>query len=204
MPPMTSTTRSALSSTSSNVPRERVSTPVSSGRSPVTCSTWSVRAARSSAKADPTVPWPRSPTLKVPGKEVLVGLAADDGTRFAVLDEDHGRARHAVVVVGHAEAVGPGGGRDDEVARPRVVEQHLVDDDVPGLAMLAGQATRRLAAEAPQDLGLVARPVEHRAHVVGHAAVDAHPRRDVALDRLDRVERHTGVRGQRAAGLVED
>src|SRR4051812_15624056 len=123
---MTSTTRSALSSTSSNVPRERVRTPVSSGRSPVTCSTWSARSRRSSANAAPTVPWPSSPTLNVPGKQVLVGLAAHDGPRVAVLDEHHRRPRDAVVVVGHAVAVGAGRGRDDDVAHARVVEQDLV------------------------------------------------------------------------------
>src|SRR5690242_2332759 len=133
MPPMTSTIRSALSSTSSKVPRERVSTPVSSGRRPVTCSTWSARSRSSSAKADPTVPWPRRPTLKVAGKQVLVGLATDDGARVAVLDEHDWRPRHAVVVVGHRVAVGAGGGRDDQVAGARVVEQDLVDDDVARL-----------------------------------------------------------------------
>src|SRR4051794_39761949 len=140
MPPMTSTTRSALSSTSSNVPRERVSTPVSSGRSPVTCSTWSVRSRSRSAKADPTVPWPRRPTLKVSGKQVLVGLASHDRPRVALAHEDDRRPRDAVVVVGHAVAVGAGGGRDDEIPDVRVVEQHLVDDDVTRLAVLARQA----------------------------------------------------------------
>src|SRR3954454_14218862 len=165
MPPMTSTTRSALSRTSWKVPRERVRTPVSSGRRPVTCSTWSVRSRSRSANAAPTVPWPRRPTLKVSGKQVLVGLAPHDGPGFALADEDDGRPRLAVVVVGHRVAVGAGGGGDDEVAGARVVEQHLVDDDVAGLAVLAGQAAQGLAAEAPDDLGLVARVVEHRAQV---------------------------------------
>src|SRR4051812_49935702 len=113
---MTSTTRSELSRMSSNVPRERVSTPVSSGRRPVTCSTPGARACSSSANAPPTVPWPSRPTLNVAGNQVLEGLAAHDEPRVAAGGEDDGRARHAVVVVWHRLAVGAGRGRDDHVA----------------------------------------------------------------------------------------
>src|SRR3954451_13746404 len=130
MPPMTSTTKSDVSRMSSDVPRERVSTPLRSGRSPVTCSTMSARAASSSANADPTVPWPSRPTLNVAGNQVLEGLAADDQARVAAGREDDGRAPHAVVVVGHRVAVGAGGRCDDHVAGARVVEQHLVDEHV--------------------------------------------------------------------------
>src|SRR3954451_17739806 len=203
-PPMTSTIRSELWRISSNEPRERVSTPLSCGRRPVTCSTPSARSSSSRANADPTVPWPSRPTSNVSGNQVLVGLAADDEARVAVLGEDDRRPRHAVVVVGERVAVGAGGRRDDHVAGARVVEDDLVDDHIGGLAVLAGQATRRTAAEAIDDLRLVPRAVEHRPQVVRHAAIDGDPRRDVALDRLNRVERDRRVRGQGAAGLVED
>src|SRR4051794_2920000 len=162
MPPMTSTTRSEVSRMSSNVPRERVSTPLRSGRSPVTCSTMSARASSSSANADPTVPWPSRPTLNVAGNQVLDRFAADDEPRVAARGEHHGRARDAVVVVGHRVAVGAGGRGDDHVADAGLVERHLVDQHVAGLAVLAGQATGCGAAEAVDDLRLVARAVEHR------------------------------------------
>src|SRR3954462_15922893 len=145
---MTSTIRSELARTSSKVPRERVSTPLSSGRRPVMCSTPGARACSSWAKAAPTVPWPSRPTLNVAGNQVLEGLAAHDEPRVAAGGEDDGGARRAVVVVGHRMAVRTGGGRDDHVAGARVVELHLVDDDVAGLAVLARQAALRRAAEA--------------------------------------------------------
>src|SRR3954451_10672519 len=155
MPPMTSTTKSDVSRMSSDVPRERVSTPLISGRSPVTCSTASARVASSSANADPTVPWPSRPTLNVAGNQVLEGLAADDEARVAAGGEDDGRARDAVVVVGHRVAVRAGRRRDDHVADARVVEQDVVDDHVRGLAVLAGQPASGRAPEAVGDLGLV-------------------------------------------------
>src|SRR6478672_4237700 len=116
MPPMTSTMRSDVARMSSKSPRERVSTPLTSGRIPVANSTWSARSRSSSTNAAPTVPWPSRPTLKVSGKEVLVGLAPHDHPRLAVAAEDHRRAQDAVVVVGHREAVGARRGRDDDVA----------------------------------------------------------------------------------------
>src|SRR4051795_9485987 len=157
---MTSTIRSELARTSSKVPRERVSTPLSSGRRPVMCSTPGARACSSSAKAAPTVPWPSRPTLNVAGNQVLDGLAAHAEPRVTAGGEDDRRARHAVVVVGHRVAVGAGRGRDDQIAGAGVVEQHVIDDDVAGLAVLAGQAARRGAAEAIGDLGLVAGAIE--------------------------------------------
>src|SRR3954453_9969219 len=195
MPPMTSTTRSALPTMSSKVPRERVSTPVSSGRRPVMSSTSSARSSSSPANAEPTVPWPSRPTLNVSGNQVLDGLAAHDDPSVAAGGEDDGRPGDAVVVVGHRVAVGAGGRRDDDVAGARVVEQDLVDEHVGGLAVLARQPAGGAPAEAVDDLGLVARAVEHRAQVVGHAAVDGDPGRDVALDRLDAVERDRRVGG---------
>src|SRR5215217_8830854 len=127
---MTSTTRSASRRTSSKSPRLRVRTPVIRGRRPVMASTCPARCARSWAKADPTVPWPRRPTRNAPapasaaigdvaGEEVVVGLAAHDDAGVAVLDEDDGRAAGAVVVVGHREPVGAGRRRHDDVAYPR-------------------------------------------------------------------------------------
>src|SRR3954469_14033647 len=133
---MTSTIRSELARTSSKVPRERVSTPLSSGRRPVMCSTPGARACSSSAKAAPTVPWPSRPTLNVAGNQVLEGLAADDEPRVAAGGEDDGRARAAVVVVVHRVAVRAGRRRVHHVADARVVEQDVVDDHVRGLAVL--------------------------------------------------------------------
>ena len=88
----------------------------------------------------------QSPSLDVPAHEVLVGLAAHDHARLAVAAEDHRRARDAVVVVGHRVAVGAGGGRDDHVARARVGQRRVADDHVAGLAVLAGQWQRSVAA----------------------------------------------------------
>src|SRR2546421_2097742 len=131
---MTSTTRSQLSRISSNEPPARVSTPATSGRSPVMCSTPAARSRSSSANAEPTVPWPSRPTLNVSGNQVLEGLPAHDDPRVPTGGEDDRRTRHSVVVAGHGEAVGAGGRRDDHVARPRVVEQDVVDEHVAGLA----------------------------------------------------------------------
>src|SRR3954471_17349004 len=204
---MTSTTRSERSRMSSKAPRLRVSTPLSSGRRPVTAATSSARSASSAANADPTVPCPRSPTRKgsdIAHGHVVVGLAAHHEARVAARDEDDRRARDAVVRVRHRVPVRAGRRRDDHVARARVVEVGVVDEDVAGLAVLADEVAARAAARAPDDLRLVARAVEHRAQVVGHAAVDRHVGHDVALDRLDGVERHGRVRDEGAPGLVED
>src|SRR3954451_854808 len=170
MPPMTSTIRSDVARMSSKSPRERVRTPDSSGRMPVACSTASARSRSRATNAAPTVPWPRSPTLKVASdisvEEVLVGLAAHDHAGLAVLAEDHRRARDAVVVVGHGEAVGPGDGRHDDVADAWIGQLGIADDHVGGLAVLADQMARCAAPEAVGDLRLVARAVEHRPQVV--------------------------------------
>src|SRR2546421_546434 len=126
---MSSTTRSLRSTMSSRSPRERVSTPDISGRVPTDPSIAGARSSSSSWKADPTVPWPSSPTLNVTEREVLVGLAAHDLAGLAAGAEDHGRARYAVVVVGHRVAVGAGGRHHQHVARARVVEHHVADED---------------------------------------------------------------------------
>ena len=115
--------------------------------------------------------------------------------------EDHRRARHAVVVVRHRVAVRARRRRHDDVARARVVEQRLADHDVARLAVLARERDVRGAAEAIGDVGAVARAVEHRPQVVGHAAVDRDPGRDVALDADHAVERDAAVGDERAAGL---
>src|SRR3954452_20541264 len=119
---MTSTTTSELAGMSWKVAREGGSTPLSSGRRPVTCATPGARSSSSCANAPPTVPWPSRPTLNVAPNEVLVGLAAHADARVAVLGEDDRRPRHAVVVVGQRVAVLAGGRRDDDVAGARVVE----------------------------------------------------------------------------------
>src|SRR3954453_14505440 len=206
-PPISSTTRSEPARTSSKLPRERVSTPESSGRRPVMFATASARSSSSRAKAAPTVPWPSRPTLYVSAMKVLEGLPAHDQPRAAVFTEHDGRAGHAVVVVGHRVHVGAGDRGDEHVARPRLVQARLADEHVAGLAVLADHGARRARrADAVGQIGLVVRVVAHRAQVVGHPAVDAdEAHRAVGqvdvLDRLDGVQRHTGGGDERAARL---
>src|SRR5829696_5917497 len=203
-PPISSTMRSEASRISRKSPRERVSTPEISGRSPVTRSTSPARSTTRPANAAPTVPWPSRPTLKeVTGQQVVVALAPHDGAPPPTGGEDDGRARDPVVVVGHRVAVGARARDGDEVAGPRVVEGDVSDDHVARLAVLADQATGRVAAEAPDHLGLVAGAVEHGAQVVGHPTVGGHPAPGAVLDRLDLVEGHAGVGHERPAGLDE-
>src|SRR4051794_27511936 len=162
---------------SSNSPRERVSTPEISGRIPVVDSIAPARASIRSCSAPPTVPWPSRPTLNgVTCSQVLVAVATHYNAGVAITAEDHRRTRDAVVVVGHRVTVCPGGRRYQYVAGPWVVEQHVLHQDVPRLAVLAGDRAERRSAEAVRDLGLVARVVEHRPQVVGHAAVHRHVR----------------------------
>src|SRR5436190_20050510 len=113
---------------SSKSPRERVSTPEISGLCPVAASTWPARSSSSSWNADPTVPWPSSPTLNVTVGQVLVGLAPDHHARVAARAEDHRGPRHAVVVARHRVAVRAGGRNDEHVAGARVVEQDVPDE----------------------------------------------------------------------------
>src|SRR3954452_11732609 len=174
MPAISSTTRSLRSTMSSKSPRARVSTPTTSGRTPVVAAIASARSSISSCSAEPTVPWPSRPILNRDGspgrpasdvteREVVVGLAAHHHAGVAARAEDHGRARDAVVVVGHRVTVCAGGGRDQHVAGARGVEQHVGDEDVARLAVLAGDGAEVGPDEAIGDLGLVARAVEHRA-----------------------------------------
>src|SRR3954464_5390468 len=142
MPPISSTTRSLPWRMPAKSPRERVSTPVSSGLRPVTAATASARSASSASNAAPTVPWPSSPTLNVSGIEVLEGLAAHDLASAAARAEDDRRARHAVVVVGHGVYVGAGHRRHEDVAGARVVERGLADQHVAGLAVLPDDRAR--------------------------------------------------------------
>src|SRR3954470_3478672 len=116
MPPISSTTRSLPWRMPAKSPLERVSTPVSSGRSPVTAATASARSASSASNAAPTVPWPSSPTLNVSGIEVLEGLTPHHLARAAAGAEDDRRARDAVVVVGHRVHVRAGYRRHEDVA----------------------------------------------------------------------------------------
>src|SRR5829696_8218209 len=96
------------------------------------------RASSSSWNADPTVPWPSSPTLNVTEGEVLVALAAHDGPRIAAVAEDHGRPRDAVVVVGHGVPVGARRGHHQQIAGARFGELHVALQHVARLAVLAG------------------------------------------------------------------
>src|SRR3954454_21522162 len=137
MPPISSTTRSDAERISSKSPRERVRTPVTSGRRPVMCAMASARSASSRANAAPTVPCPSSPTLYVSGMQILEGLAAHDEARAAVFAEHDGRARNPVVVVGHRVHVGAGDRGHEHVPGPRLVQIGLADQHVARLAVLA-------------------------------------------------------------------
>src|SRR5215211_9352559 len=151
VPPISSTIKSLPSRISSKLPRLRVSTPASSGRRPTSASIALARPSSSSWKADPTVPCPRRPTRKgsaIAGREVLVGLSADDDAGFAVLAEDDRRPRDRVVVVGHGVAVGAGGRNHQDVPGPRVVEVDVAHEDVPRLAVLPCDRAQGPAAEA--------------------------------------------------------
>src|SRR5437764_1189641 len=191
-PPISSTIRSLPPTTDSKSPVERVRTPVISGRTPTAASIAGARSSSSSLKAAPTVPWPRRPTLNVTERQVLERLAPDDLARISVAAEDDRRPRDRVVVVRHRIPVGAGGGHDQDIARPRVVERHVAGEDVARLAVLAGDGADRVAAQAIGDLRLVARAVAHRAQVVGHA--EAELRVDLA-GRDERVGRRRDARG---------
>src|SRR5689334_7921768 len=137
MPPISSTIRSLPARISSKSPRERVSTPDTSGRAPVTCAIASARSLTSCSNAAPTVPCPSSPTLYVSAMQVLEGLAAHDQAGVAVFAEHDWGPGHAVVVVRHGVHVGAGDGRDEDVTRTRLVQRGLPDEHVAGLAVLA-------------------------------------------------------------------
>src|SRR4051794_21861925 len=149
IPPISSTTRSLRSTMSSKSPRLRVRTPTTSGRTPVVPSIAPARSSISSCSAEPTVPWPRTPIRNRPPsdvteREVVVGLAAHDHPRVATRAEDHGRPRDPIVVVRHRVTVCARGGRYQNIAGARVVEQHVGDEDVAGLAVLPGHRAEGL------------------------------------------------------------
>ena len=127
IPPISSTIRSEPASSSAKLgPLERRITPETTGVSPVIRSTRGVCSDSSVTNEPPTVPAPEHPDPEltwfraalpvprhggrgrrrlsgsdIPSGQVLVGLAAHDDARVTARGEDHRRARHAVVVVGH-------------------------------------------------------------------------------------------------------
>src|SRR3954470_13924417 len=205
-PPISSTTRSERSRMSSKSPRDRVKTPDSSGRSPVENSIESARSSSSVWSAPPTVPWPRSPTLNVvTSRQVLVGLAAHDRARAAVLAEDHRRPGDRVVVVGHRMPVGAGRRHDEDVAYLRIIKRDVADQDVARFAMHPGNGDDLLATEPVGDIRLVFRAVEHRPQVVDHPTVDGNVRAHAGnlLDGSDGVDRDARVSDQRAPRLAQ-
>src|SRR5271163_111364 len=220
IPPISSTSRSASDRISAKLPRVRVSTPQITGLRPLKRAISSALSSSSAEKAEPTVPWPSRPTLKsaagpspsadirsgplraeIPRDEVLEALAPDHHARVALGAEDHRRARHAVVVVGHRVTVCARRGRDDHVAWLRIRQLRVAHDHVAGLAVLARQHASHLPAEAVGHVRFIAGPIHHRPQVVGHPAVDRNPARDVVLDALHGVQRHARVRAQRPSRL---
>src|SRR5436190_10205719 len=199
-PPISSTSRSAPARISSKCPRVRVSTPLMTGRRPLKRSISPARSSSSRVKAEPTVPCPSSPTRKgvvtalepcacaladIARGQVLEALAPDDHAGVPLAAKDHRRARHAVVVVGHRVAVGAGCRDHHDVAGTRLGQPRFAHHHIPGLAVLSREHAFVGPVEAIGDVRLIDGAVEHRTQVVGHAAVDGDPARDVLLDALD-------------------
>ncbi len=65
-------------------------------------------------------------------------LAPLDQPGLAVLDPDHGRPPGGVVVAAHAELVGAAGRHGQQIAWPQRWQVDVVDQDVTGLAVGAG------------------------------------------------------------------
>ena len=175
IPPISSTIRSEPSRISSKSPRERVSTPLISGRRPVMCAIASARSLSSCSNAAPTVPCPSSPTLYVSAMQVLEGLAAHDQPCLAVCAEHDRRPRDAVVVVGHRVHVGAGD-RRRRGCRRRAARAASSRGSARRRTRSACRRPCTACPAAPtrsHQIGLVRRVVEHRAHVVRHPAVDA-------------------------------
>ena len=117
--PMSSTIRSLRATMSSKSPLLRVSTLESSGWSPHLRLDRAGAPRGALANAEPTVPWPSSPTRKGhrhPGPQVRVGLAANDHAGVAVTAEEHRGPRHGVAVAGHRVTVGAGGRNHQRVS----------------------------------------------------------------------------------------
>src|SRR3954451_5183010 len=212
VPPISSTIRSERSRIAPKSPSPRVSTPEISGRRPVAASTASARDATSSAKAPPTVPRPSKPmrttfegSSDIPEDQVLVGLAPHDDAGVAAAAEDHRRARNAVVVARHRVAVRARRRGHQHVADRGGGEHRVADEDVAGLAVHAGNRRQAVGRRggAVGDQGFVAGAVEHRSHVVGHAAVDGDVGADAGdlLDGADSVGGDAGVADQGGARL---
>src|SRR5581483_6940913 len=141
------------------------------------------------------------------GEQVVDRLALADQPRAAVADENGGGPRDDVVRRAHRKRVGAGHGHREDVASLRLRQRDPLDEDVARLAVLPGDrvGAGRLRIRPLRDDGGVARAVQRRPRVVGHAAVD----RDVggiagdALDGADTVERDAGTRDERAPGLED-
>src|SRR5215217_4700893 len=153
----------------------------------------------------------RSPHVE--GEEVVFGLAAQQHPDLAVADGEHRRARHVVVLVGQAAAVGPRAGHGEQVAGADVGRKELVlDDDVAALAVLADDprqqraGVRASAGERRRVVGVV----EGGADVVTHAAVDRDVPAGAAAVEPDVLRGPHGVEGEGAgpgdgaAGLGRD
>ncbi len=182
------------------------------GRRPLKRSISPARSSSSCANAEPTVPWPSSPTLEAAGSpraasdiacgQILEALAPDDDARVAVGGRRSraGGARRCsccAIAKPYAPVAGvtiTSPGRGSASSASRTITS-------PDSQCLPASTHARRAVEAVGDVRFVGGAVEHRAQVVGHAAVDRDPARDVALDALDRVQRHARVRAQRAPRL---
>ena len=153
----------------------------------------------------PALPRPRLRQLvpvqrMVLGHQIRVALPLDDHPGLALVHEHHRRARVAVVVGGHGEAVRAGGRHDQDVSRLGLGEHRVLDEDVAALAVLARHGDTGLGrlVGLVGEHALVVRVVEHGPDVVAHAPVDAH----VGADARDLLDGAHGVGGD--AGLADD
>src|SRR5215217_1910216 len=89
--------------------------------------------------------------------QVFERLPATDEAGGAVADEDDRRAQGAIVVARHRRGVGAAGRHGEDIAGLQVGQVDVADEDVPGLAELAGDRhrLRRLLLRAVGDDRLV-------------------------------------------------
>ena len=124
----------------------------------------------------------------------------------AVPGEHHGQPPVAVVVVGHREAVGAGGGHDHQVAHGRSGQVDVAHQDVAALAVPADELAHLVVLvaggiEPPDDARLEPLVEQRDLEVVAHAAVHGDERVLAALHGHHRVDRAGRRRHHAAAGL---
>ena len=140
-------------------------------------------------------------------KQVVDRLASAHEPRLTAANENGCGTADPVVVRGHREGVGAGRGHGEQVTPPRRRQRDVVDQHVARLAVHAGNAddlVDRLVRACGRERR-VARAVQLRARVVGHAAVHCNPRTTgQPLYAPDAVQRHARPPDEATAGLEPD